>query len=121
LKSMEWQALTRLTRGSAFIVERVRIPDSGIIVEGAFELPSLARLPADDQVFVMAFMKAEGVIKEMERVFGVSYPTIKNRLARISGQLKFVESVPQTEKQGVLDSLERGEITAEEAIERLSK
>jgi hypothetical protein len=121
LKSMEWQELTRLTRGNTFVVEKVRIPDSGITIEGAFELPALARLPAEDQVFIMAFVRAEGVIKEMERVFGVSYPTIKNRLARISGQLQFVESVPQTQKQEVLDSLERGEMTAQEAIETLSK
>jgi hypothetical protein len=69
----------------------------------------------------MAFMRSEGVIKEMERVFGVSYPTIKSRLARISGQLQFVETLPTSKKQEVVDALERGEISAKEAIERLSK
>jgi hypothetical protein len=122
LKTRDWQDLARLTRGANFIVERVRIPEDDIAIEGAFELPPLARLSADDQVFVMAFVKSEGVIKEMERIFGVSYPTIKGRLARIAGQLEFVETVPpSTQKQEVLDALERGELTAKEAIERLSK
>jgi hypothetical protein len=121
LKTMEWQDLTRLTGGTSFVVERVALADSGIKIEGAFEMPPLARLTAEDQVFVMAFVKAEGVIKEMERVFGVSYPTIKNRLARIAGQLQMVETVPPPQKQVVLDALERGQITAQEAIERLSK
>ena len=121
MKTMDWQELTRLTQGEPFVVERVRIPGKGIAIEGSFELPALARLTADDQVFIMAFVKSEGVIKEMEKVFGVSYPTIKNRLARIAGQLKLVETVAPSHKQDILDSLEKGEISAQEAIERLSQ
>jgi hypothetical protein len=121
LKNRDWQELTRLTQGSNIVVERVRIPESDITIEGAFELPALARLSADDQVFVMAFVRAEGVIKEMERVFGVSYPTIKSRLARIVGQIQFVETIIISKRQEVMDALDRGEITAKEAIERLSK
>jgi hypothetical protein len=78
-------------------------------------------LSAEDQVFVMAFVRAEGVIKEMERIFGVSYPTIKGRLARIGERLQFVETVPSTRQQEIVDALERGEITTREAIERLSR
>jgi len=122
LKTRDWQELTRLTQGKALVVERVRMQESGIAIEGVFELPPLARLSNDDQVFIMAFVKCEGVIKEMEKTFGVSYPTIKGRLARIAGQLQFVETVaPSTQNREVLEALEKGEITAEEAIERLSK
>ncbi|MGA2158374.1 MAG: DUF2089 family protein [Dehalococcoidia bacterium] len=121
MKTRDWQDLVRLTQGSAFTVERVRMPENDIVIEGAFELPALARLSAEDQVFVMAFVRAEGVIKEMERVFGVSYPTIKGRLARIVSQLQFVETIVPTQKQDILDELDRGELTAQQAIERLSK
>ena len=121
LKSQDWHELTKLTQGLPLIVERVSIPERGIAIEGSFELPVLARLSEDDQVFVMAFIKAEGVIKEMERIFGVSYPTIKNRLSRIAEQLQFVETIPVSQQQVIVDSLERGEITADEAIRRLSK
>jgi hypothetical protein len=121
LESQDWHELTKLTQGLPLIVERVSIPERGIAIEGSFELPVLARLSEDDQVFVMAFIKAEGVIKEMERIFGVSYPTIKNRLSRIAEQLQFVETIPVSQQQVIVDSLERGEITADEAIRRLSK
>lgn len=121
MKIKEWQELTRMTQGAPVIVERVRIPERDVVIEGAFELPPLVRLSSDDQIFVMAFVRAEGVIKEMERLFGVSYPTIKSRLARIAGQLQFVETIPPQQKQEILESLERGEISAKEAIERLSK
>lgn len=121
MKIMDWQELVRLTQGEPFIVDRVRLPAKGVVIEGCFELPALARLTADDQVFVMAFVKSEGVIKEMEKVFGVSYPTIKNRLSRIAGLLQLVETVTPSHKQDILDSLEKGEISAQEAIERLSQ
>jgi hypothetical protein len=123
LKPKDWQELTKLTQGTQVVVERVRMVDSDIAIEGQFELPTLARLTAEDQVFVMAFVKSDGSIKEMEHIFGVSYPTIKGRLSRIAGQFKMVEAVTPAgpKKEEVLASLERGEITAAEAIERLSK
>jgi len=121
LKSKDWQELTRVTQGAPFIIERVRLVDSGIAVEGEFELPPLARLPAEDQVFVMAFVKSDGSIKEMERIFGISYPTVKNRLSRIASRLQFVENVTRPRKEEILAALERGEINAQEAIERLLK
>ena len=117
----EWHELTRLTRGLPIMVERIRFVDGDVAVEGSFELPPLARLPAEDQVFVMAFVRCHGSIKEMERVFGISYPTVKNRLSRIAERLEFVESCPFPGEEEILNQLEHGEITASEAIERLSK
>ncbi len=101
-------------------VERVRLDDGDTAIEGSFELPPLAQLSADDQVFVIAFLRSHGSIKEMERVFGISYPTVKNRLNRVSSQLEFVETDPVPSQSEVLALLNRGEITAPEAIERLS-
>lgn len=115
----DWQDLIALTGSKPLIVERVRVADSGIAVEGAFELPQLARLSSDDQVFVAAFVKSHGSIKEMEQVFGVSYPTVKARLNRIAAQLDFVETVPVSAKGEILARLERGEIGADEAVRAL--
>ena len=121
MKLKDWQELTRLTRGAPLIIERVRLADSGIAVEGEFELPPLAKLPAEDQVFIMAFIKSDGSIKEMERVFGISYPTVKSRLSRIAGQLQFVENLAVSKKEEIIAALERGEISPGEAIGRLSQ
>lgn len=101
------------------MIERVRIPEKGIAIEGTFTLPELARLTLEDQVFVTAFLRSHGSIKEMEQVFGVSYPTIKARLNRIAGQLQFIETNPAPGRAEVLDRLKAGEITAEQAIEQL--
>jgi hypothetical protein len=117
----DWQELSRLTQGQPFVVERVRLAGKDVAIEGAFELPQLARLNSEDQVFVIAFLRSHGSIKEMEQVFGVSYPTIKARLSRIAGSLEFVETNPAPPRGEVLERLKRGEITAAEAIEELEK
>ncbi len=115
----EWQELTRLTDGAPLVVERVRLAGKDIAIEGAFELPELARLPAEDQVFIAAFVRSHGSIKEMEQVFGVSYPTVKARLNRIAAQLTFVETDPAPPSSDVLERLGRGEIDAQAAIREL--
>jgi hypothetical protein len=117
--SSDWQDLLRIAQGSALVVERVRIPEKQIVIEGQFVLPELARLSLEDQVFITAFLRSHGSIKEMEQVFGVSYPTIKARLNRIAGQLEFVDTNPSPSRTEVLERLKSGEIDAAEAIRAL--
>ena len=122
--ALHWRELTALTGGRDFTVERVRTVDKGIAIEGEFSPPRLALLDADDQAFVAAFVHCHGSIKQMERWFGVSYPTIKARLNRIAARLDFAEvadrAAPAIESDDVLDRLEKGEISAEEALAELA-
>jgi hypothetical protein len=118
-KAKDWQELTQLTQGAPLVVERVRLADRDIVVEGAFELPQLARLPVEDQIFIAAFVKSHGSIKEMENVFGVSYPTVKARLNRIAGALQFIDTNPRPSRSEVLERLAKGKISAEQAIKEL--
>jgi hypothetical protein len=124
----DWQALTKLTGGSRFQIERVRLVDEDIAIEGRFDLPPLASLAAEDQVFVAAFVRCHGSIKQMEKFFGVSYPTIKNRLNRIGALLPFAEMTPGDPAPGgpsptseLLSRLERGEINVNDVLSRLRK
>jgi len=114
-----WQELTNLTNGREITVERVKIADTDIAIEGSFELPPLARLSMQDQVFVIAFIQSDGSIKETERLFGVSYPTIKARLKKVAEQLEFVQVSSAPAKSEILDRLEKGEITVDQALELL--
>jgi hypothetical protein len=114
-----WPELTQLTQGQTIVVERVRLAGKPIVIEGQFELPQLARLNLEDQVFITAFVRCHGSIKEMEQIFGISYPTVKSRLNRIAASLEFVDTDPSPSKAEILDRLKRGEITAQEAIREL--
>ena len=125
--SRDWHELTKLVGRAPIEVERVRLAESGVVIEGPFALPPLAQLAAEDQVFVAAFVRCHGSIKQMEKYFGVSYPTIKNRLNRIGSQLSFVEieqgssdTDPLTRTE-VLERLSRGELTVAQALERLKE
>jgi hypothetical protein len=120
---IDWQELSKLVGQSRIEIDRVRLVDTGVAIEGPFALPPLALLAADDQVFVAAFVRCHGSIKQMEKYFGVSYPTIKNRLNRIGAQLTFVEvEPPAAVKAGdVLSQIERGELTVAEALQRLKE
>lgn len=119
--ALDWKDLTEATTGKPIWVERVRLKDKDIAIEGQFDLPPLAQLGAEDQVFVMAFVKCHGSIKEMEKLFGVSYPTVKNRLNRIAANFEFVEVDAPPPRGDVLERLERGEINPQEALEMLKR
>jgi len=115
----DWQELTKISRGSPVIVERVRLVESDIALEGSFELPPMARLTMEDQIFVTAFVRSHGSIKDMEELFGISYPTVKNRLNRISQQLEFVDINPPLPQSEILDKLDKGELSVEDALKKL--
>ena len=66
------------------------------------------------------FVRSHGSIKDLEKAFGISYPTVKNRLNRIAEQLPLVQ-VESSPAADPLDLLERGEISAEEAAARLRR
>lgn len=119
--ALGWYNLTSMTSGKEFVVSRVRLKENGVAIEGEFDLPPLAKLSYEDQVFVAEFIRGHGSIKQMEQVFGVSYPTIKSRLNRIASQLQLVDVRSATDKEEILAKLERGEISAKEAVDLLKE
>ncbi len=118
----DWQTLMKMTGGKEITVQKVRIKENDVRIEGSFDLPPLAKLSLEDQVFIAAFIKSHGSIKEMERLFGISYPTVKNRLNRLSRALDFINVDVQVFRNAtdVLERLDRGEITFDQAMEELS-
>jgi hypothetical protein len=89
-----------------------------LAVEGDFEVSPLGKLSVDDQAFVIAFVRHHGSIKKMESLFGISYPTVKNRLNAVSAALDKNFQAPSPNLY-VLEQLSRGELSVEEALERL--
>jgi len=118
-QAQDWNELIKMTRGSAFTIERVRLKDKDIAIEGSFELPPLAQLSAENVLFITAFVRSHGSIKDMEAQFGISYPTVKNRLNAIADELPFFEVNPPSPKKDILDELESGKISVDEALKRM--
>ena len=101
-------------------IERMVCRDCGLAVEGDVEVAALGQLDLEDQVFVTAFLRSHGSLKRMESLFGISYPTVKNRLGRIVQQLDASIEPPTTDNAEVLDRLADGEITVDEALAAMS-
>jgi len=99
-------------------VTRMQCEGCNLKLETDFEIPPLARLPLEDQIFVVAFVRHHGSIKKMEQLFRISYPTVKNRLNAISRELDKSFEVPSSNTE-VLDQLSRGEISVDQALEKL--
>ena len=99
-------------------IQRLACPQGHVVMEGEFEVPTLAGLSLEEQLFVAAFLRCHGSIKRMEELFEISYPTVKNRLNAIVDKLDQVLDAPSSNLQ-ILERLEHGEITTEEALAKL--
>jgi hypothetical protein len=98
---------------------RATCPECEIDLEGQFEVSPLGKLPEEDQVFITAFLRHHGSIRKMEELFDISYPTVKNRLRSIVEKLDRAFSGPSPNSV-ILEQLARGEITVDEALERMA-
>ena len=97
---------------------RLSCSPCAVHLEGDFELSPLAKLSPDDQTFVIAFVRHHGTIKKMESLFDISYPTVKNRLNAIGAALDRDFEAPSPNLY-VLEQIARGEISVEEALNKL--
>jgi hypothetical protein len=80
-------------------------------------------LPPEHLEFLRLYIKVRGNLKEVERILGLSYPTVRARfesLLRVLGYEEEVDQSPSTEeKEAILSALEKGQLSAAEAAERL--
>lgn len=106
--------------GEPLEVTRLTCPSSGVTIEGRFIPNEFALLPSEQLDFLRLFVKVRGNLKEVERILGLSYPTVRLRFEALLKALGY-EALEEAadERAEVLARLERGEISAEEAATRL--
>jgi hypothetical protein len=94
-----------------------------IVLKGDFQGCDFCNLSEEDQDFTKAFLKTHGSIKEVEKELGISYPTVKNRLNQIISKLGLgtKESLNKEERLEILDRLEKGELTLQQALSLLGE
>lgn len=101
--------------------------DCGTRIEGHFQLCRFCRLTEEQKTFIEAFIKCRGNIKEVEKELGISYPTVKNRLEDAANALGYetpkgrsaLEDEIYVRRMEILDNLENGKISVEEALNLL--
>jgi hypothetical protein len=105
-------------------VARWRCPGCGVGIDGDFAPTPLARLDADHQAFVEVFLECRGVIRDVERVLGISYPTVRARLDAVVDALANVRAdvdSAQPERRAVLEAVAGGRLSPEDAVRILGK
>jgi len=105
-------------------VTRISCDYCGTTIEGHFKLCKFCKLTAEQKAFIDVFIKCRGNIKEVEKELGVSYPTVKSRLEDAASALGYKsgpEPAVASRKKDVLDKLNNGEISVEEALNLLKE
>jgi hypothetical protein len=88
---------------------------------------ALARLDAAQLEFVQAFLRCRGIIKNVEDMLGISYPTVKSRLANVleamgfGGDDELAPAEHRRQRREILADLAAGRITTEEAHRQLAR
>lgn len=106
-------------------VKALECPSCEVKLEGTFTPSSLKYLGEKEEEFVMLFLQARGNIKEMERLLGISYPTVRSKLEAIIEKLGLtpieVEEEEKFSRMEILRKLEKGELSSREAAELIKK
>ena len=113
--------------GGSIVITEIQCSNCHLKMQGEFK-PGLFSTLSDDQLtFVRAFLRVRGNLSEMEKVLGVSYPTIRNKLEEINQTLERAEQTPvislpsNNERSAILNKVAAGELDAAEALKRLQE
>ena len=88
-------------------------------VEGHFDIPVLLRLSDADLEFVLRFVKASGSLKDVAAQYGLSYPTVRNRLNHVIEQLTEPGQSRADKRLAILDAIANGTLTVAAAEQQL--
>jgi hypothetical protein len=113
--------------GGEVTVTRIYCRDCDTTIEGRFSGGPFSQLNPEQLSFVETFIRCEGKITRMEIELGLSYPTIRNRLLEVIRTLGYEPGgeeptrLSEAERQKILEDLDQGRISAEEAMRLLQE
>jgi len=108
--------------GSELRAVKLSCTACGTSIESEFTLSKFEQLSADQLHFVEAFLRCRGSIKDVEKELGISYPTVRGKLDDVLQALGYtVAKEEPSEVKSIIDQLESGEITPEDALKKIKK
>ena len=114
--------------GGQITITRLYCPECDTTIEGRFTGRSFAQLAPEQMDFIETFLRCEGKINRVEKELNLSYPTIRNRLHEVIHALGYelgaeeeTEGLSDVERQSILEDLEAGKISADEALNLLQE
>ena len=107
--------------GEIMAVTQMTCEPCRISITAAFPMSRLGGLPVEHQRFIEMFVLASGNLKEIAEQVGVSYPTIRSRLDKVIEFLRAEISKTQRVRGSVLDAVQPGKTTAEDAARLIKR
>jgi hypothetical protein len=121
--------------GGPLVITECRCANCQLEMRGEFQPGQFSVLTPDQLTFIRQFLRVRGNLTELEKVLGVSYPTIRNKLDEINLALDRAEAVVaagpapaenpasadpgEQARQAVLRQVAAGQLTAAEGVQRL--
>ena len=107
--------------GGELIVTRLEGVESGVVIEGRFDLGWIGRLTREQLDFVGLLLRYRTNLQKLADELGIAYNTVRSRLDEV------VEAVgappeprlPDPDRIAILERLRAGEISVDEAIAAL--
>ncbi|MCB0112142.1 MAG: DUF2089 domain-containing protein [Caldilineaceae bacterium] len=116
--------------GGELEITRVNCTRCETVVSGRYQPCRFCKLPPESVLFLEAFVRNRGNVKEMERELGISYWTIRTQLNELIEELGFEvdnnaeaerEEALKTQRRTILEQIDRGELSASDAAVQLAK
>lgn len=107
--------------GNELHVTKLSCSNCHTTIEGNFSTCKFCKLTDEQKYFLETFIKNRGNIKEIEKELGISYPTVRNKLEDVIKALGYKPKYNEVKvnKKEILEKLNRGEISSQEAIKLL--
>jgi hypothetical protein len=106
--------------GERLVLTRLGCVECETELSGSFESCDFCTLGDEDRSMLRVFLRSRGNMKELERHLGVSYPTARARFDKLLDRLGLEASSEPPDRLSLLESLSRGDIDVDEALERLA-
>ncbi|MCL6521677.1 MAG: DUF2089 domain-containing protein [Firmicutes bacterium] len=107
------------------------------VIRSHYEPSRFERLEAEQRRFALLFLRAAGNLREMERLLGVSYPTVRRKLDEViealggpvaapgrseaRAEARPEEAGPEGERRRLLERVRRGELGVDEALAQVER
>jgi len=108
-------------------VQRMKCNQCNTVIENEFIFDKLMTMTKEEFKFIKVFLKCRGSIKDVEKVLGISYPTVRNKLEKIAKKIE-AEDLTYNKKESsddskdvlkILKELEDGTIDFGTALEEI--
>jgi len=111
--------------GGEVVVTRINCRECNTTIDGQFSSRTFSQLTPKQMDFVETFVRLEGKITHMEKELGYSYPTIRKLLHDVIRALGYEpggdesSELSEDERQKILNDLDEGAISYEDAMKLL--